>query len=184
VLDLDYGDDAEFLESRTPSSEFAEYCDRMIGAALKSLDIPYSFYDESFTNYSGARQALLQYEQSAACKRTDVQQVLDRLTAWRLGLFIEDGYLSLPNGMRLSDFRWEWIPVGLPWIDPLKEIKADALAISSGISSRQRVARARGMDWMQIADELTQEKRIMREKGLSSDSAEIDGDENDIEDHN
>ena len=57
-LDLDAGDRAEFLESKNPSTEFQSFTQSMIGVALKSLDIPYSFYAENFTNYSGARQAL------------------------------------------------------------------------------------------------------------------------------
>ena len=167
LLDLDPGDDADFMESKTPSTEFADYCDRMIAAALKSLDIPYSFFDESHTNYSGARQALLQYEQSAANKRADLQQLLNQMTAWRLGLFVEDGILSLPRGMRLGDLKWEWIPTGLPWVDPLKESQADAMAVATGLSSRQRIAKSRGNDWFTIADELEQENEILREKGIT-----------------
>jgi hypothetical protein len=53
----------------------------MIQTALKGLDIPYSFFDEAHTNYSGARQALLQYEQSADVKRHDVR--LSHLTSSR-----------------------------------------------------------------------------------------------------
>ena len=55
-LDLEAGDRAEFLESHTPSSEFQSFTNVMIAVALKSLDIPFSFYDESHTNYSGQRR--------------------------------------------------------------------------------------------------------------------------------
>jgi len=173
LLDLDPGDDAEFIESNTPSTEFSAYCEKMIGASLKALDIPYSFYDESFTNYSGARQALLQYEQSAQCKRADVQQFLNQLTAWRVGLWIEDGELALPKGMMLGDVTWDWIPAGLPWIDPLKEVNADVTAIQAGLSSRQQVCRERGQDFFSIADQLAQEHAYMKEKGLISDPVEV-----------
>ena len=63
TLDLDSGDDAEFLESRNPSTEFQAFMQEVIGEALKSLDIPYGAWNESFTDYSGSRSALLQYEQ-------------------------------------------------------------------------------------------------------------------------
>lgn len=165
-LDLEPGDRAEFLESHTPSSEFQAFTQAMISTALKALDIPYSFYAENFTNYSGARQALLQYEQSADTKRADVQHLLDHLTAWRLGMFVQDGRLSLPAGVTVADLNWEWVARGLPWIDPLKEAQADAAAIDAGLSSRQRRCKERGEDWFEIADELAQEQEYLKAKGI------------------
>lgn len=152
-LELKGDDRAEFLESKNPSGEFQNFTSTMIGAAIKSLDIPYSFYDESFTNYSGSRQALLQYEQSAKVKRADVRQLLNNLTAWRLSLFIQDGDLTLPAGMTISGMGWEWVAAGLPWIDPLKETKADIEAVAAGMASTLEVVKRRGRDAYEIADE-------------------------------
>jgi capsid protein len=75
VFDLDDGDRAEFLESKNPSTEFQQFTETTIAVALKALDIPYSFYSENFTNYSGSRLAYLQYEQSAENKRADVRRM-------------------------------------------------------------------------------------------------------------
>ncbi len=55
VLDFDREDDVKFLESQQPSDQFRAYTQLVSMMALKALDIPYSFYDESFTNYSGQR---------------------------------------------------------------------------------------------------------------------------------
>src|SRR5699024_6373546 len=60
-LDLDPGDKAEFLESNQPSSQFADFMQQVIALSLKSLDLPYSFHDESFTNFFGSRAAMMQY---------------------------------------------------------------------------------------------------------------------------
>jgi len=167
LLNLDPGDRAEFLESRQPSSEFQAFCQVVIGASLKSLDIPYSFFDESFSTYSGSRQALLQYEQSANEKRQDLRDdVLNPITAWRLALWLIDGRLELPAGLTLADLRWEWIATGLPWIDPLKEVNADLKAIGGAISSRTRVLKKQGLDFHDIADELAEEKEYLEAKGL------------------
>jgi len=165
-LELDDGDRAEFLESKSPSTEFQAFSQVMIATALKALDIPYSFYDEAHTNYSGARQALLQYEQSADVKRQDVRDLLNRLTAWRLGHFIADGVLELPAGMALRDLRWEWIARGIPWIDPLKEVNADIAAVGAGLSSRGRVLKRQGLDFAEVARELAAENELLAELGL------------------
>lgn len=166
-LDLDPGDRAEFLESKNPSSEFQAFTQSMVMVALKALDIPYSFYDESHTNYSGSRQALLQYQLSADVKRNDNRELLNRITAWRLGLFIQDGELELPAGMRLSDLRWEWIPKNIRWIDPLKEVTADISAINARLKSPQQIAKEGGGDAFETIDEIAEYEAYAKEKGVS-----------------
>ena len=62
MLDLDPQDVAEFMQSNNPSANWQAFMNMVIAAALKALDIPYSFYDESHTNYSGSRGAWLHAE--------------------------------------------------------------------------------------------------------------------------
>jgi capsid protein len=171
LLDLEPGDRAEFLESKSPSTEFQAFTQTMIQTALKGLDIPYSFFDEAHTNYSGARQALLQYEQSADVKRHDVRLMLNNLTAWRLRLFLADGVLELPRGMTLADLRWEWIAKGIPWIDPLKEVNADIAAIGAGLASRTDVLKQQGKDFYDVADQLAAENEYLDSLGLPTNVA-------------
>lgn len=168
VFDLDPEDIAEFLESKQPAQEFQAFMELMFSLTLKALDIPYSFYNESFTNYSGSRQALLLYEQSANAKRADVQELLDALTVWRLAIWILEGRLKLPLGMTIGDLTWEWQASGLPWIDPLKETKADSEAIANRTTSRHQIARRMGRDWMEILDELSIEEKELERRGFRS----------------
>jgi lambda family phage portal protein len=169
IVELDPTDDAEFLESATPSNEFQAFMLQGIQAALKSLDIPFSFYDESHTNYSGARQAWIMYEQSCESKRNQLRQLLNNLTVWRLSLFIADGHLNVPAGMSMDDIVFEWIPAGIPWIDPLKEVTANALAVKSGLKSRQMLCKENGDDFFTIVDQIAQENEYLAQKGLNTD---------------
>lgn len=150
---LDPGDKATFLENKTNADEFISFTKLELALALKSLDIPYSFFDESFTNYSGARQALLQYEDSAQTKRADNECLLDDILEWRLQLWILDGTLTLPASFAkgIDDMNWEWIAAGKPWIDPIKEATAASIAIDRGISSTVREAKERGLDAYDLA---------------------------------
>ncbi len=166
-ITLPAGDDASFLESKNPSSEFQSFMQTGIQIGLKSLDIPYSFFSENYTNYSGARQALLMYEQSAATKRKRNKQLLTNLTLWRLQMFIADGELVLPDGMKLSDIQFEWVHAGIPWIDPLKEAQADSARVAGNTASRQQLSRERGQDWFDTADELAEELLYLKAKGLA-----------------
>ena len=161
IIQLSPDDEIKFIESMQPSSEFQTFLQSTIALSLKSLDIPFSFYDEKYTNYSGARQAMLMYFQSAREKQRDVQELLNTLTHWRLTLWILAGIITLPTGMTISDLRWEWHPTGMPWIDPTKEVIGDQKAIESHLNSRQRITKRMGNDWKEIEKELAEEQKIL-----------------------
>ena len=171
LLDLEPGDKAEFLESKTPAPEFQSFAQLMISVALKSLDIPFSFFDESFTNFYGSRGALLHYQKACEAKRADVRDVLRKLTAWRMSLWIDDGVLSLPAGRGVSDLNWEWIPAGLAWWDPAKEIRGDVEAINAGLRTRSEIrAEKYGDDWIDVVDQLARERQALEDRGLLDDA--------------
>jgi capsid protein len=162
LLDLDPGDQADFLEAQSPSLEFQQFASTIIAAALKALNIPYSFYSEDFTNYSGARQAYLQYEQSAEIVRQDVRELLDWWTAWRLSLAVQDGKLPIAA----LDARWEWIHRGMPWLDPLKEIQAELFAIDSSLDNYEDVAQRHGRNVYENIDKNARVRAYAEEAGV------------------
>ena len=163
VLELEPEDEATFMESKQPSTELQTFLDFVIMLAMKALDIPYSFFREDFTNYSGARQALILYLLSVKEKQQDVQELLNSLTYWRLTLWIANGIITLPPGMTISDLQWEWHSVGVPWIDPTKEVIGDTKAVELGVNTRTRIVkRTSGADWLtDILPELKKEHEEM-----------------------
>jgi hypothetical protein len=103
-----------------------------ISIALKSLDIPFSWYDEAYVNFSGGKQATINYEKSASVKRGENQELLDDWTAWRLQIAIDDGELEVPEGVVLA---WEWQHAGTPWLDPLKEAVGNIASVGASLES-------------------------------------------------
>lgn len=167
LLDLEDGDDAKFLESQQPSSQFQDFTHLVIACALKSLDIPYSFYDESHTNFFGSRAAWMHYERSCLFKRADLLDVLNQLTTWRLLLAVLDGELVLPRDVEFSDLQWEWVPLGMPWWDPAKEINGDLAAIRAGLDHPQRITKDRGKgDFYDNVDQIAVALEYARSKGV------------------
>ena len=51
VLDLDPGDRAEFLSGSSPSANLQAFTQPVLTVGRKALDIPFSFFDESHTNF-------------------------------------------------------------------------------------------------------------------------------------
>lgn len=167
MLDLSPGDRAEFLESKTPATETTQFLKLVIHVALKSLDIPYSFFDESFTNFYGSRGGLIQYLKGCRHKQQDLQELLDEITSWRLGMAVADGDIILPPGMDFQMVDWEWVPDGVPWWDPAKEVAGHGMAIAAGLDSPQRVCRTSGTDFYENIDAIAHANAYARERGVT-----------------
>ena len=165
-LELEPGDKAEFLESKTPSTEFRNYGEFAIAVALLSLDLPFTFFDVTKANFAASRLQIWQYEQTCKPKRDDLRDWLDALTYWRLQLAVRDGELKLPAGWTVADLvgKWEWVHSGIPWIQKLADIKADAVAVDRGFSSTVRVCKEQGVDAYALVDEEAEYRKYRRAK--------------------
>ncbi len=167
ILDLDPGDRAEIMESKQPSAEFRDFLNSVIMLAIKSLDIPFSLYDESFTNFYGSRGGLIQYIKSAKSKREDVREFLDDVTRWRLNLAILDGDLILPRGTDASFLKWEWTPDGVPWWDPVKEVKGNREAVAAGFTTPQRVCKETDSDFFDNVEDIATAQKFAEDRGVA-----------------
>jgi capsid protein len=167
ALDMERGDDVELLESKTPATEVVNFLKLQIHVALRALDIPYSFFDESFTNFYGQRGSFLSYLQSAQVKREANIEALDAWTRWRLALAVADGELELPEGWTFDQIEWLWLPVGQPWWDPAKEITASLLEIGAGLNSPQEVCHSLGRDFERNVDATAAAMKYAADKGVT-----------------
>jgi len=165
-IDLNPGEKAEVIESKQPSTEFQNFTQLVLQVALKSLDIPFSFYDESHTNFFGSRAAWLHYERSCKDKRDDQIEMRRNYTQWKLQSWIAGGRLVLPTNMRQSDVLFEWVPRGMPWWDPSKEINGHIAAIKAGLDTPQRICRATGTDYFDNVDAISKALAYAEQKGV------------------
>lgn len=162
-LELEPDEDADFMESHTPSTETQAFLQVVIGAAIKSIDLPYSFYAENFSNYSGSRQALLMYEQSAKVKREDVRELEDHLTAWRVVRWWLEGEFGRAS---LNDIGWLWIPAGLPWIDPEAETNAEIAQVNGGLDNPIDICRRHGGNFFHNIDQIAAANKYAADNGV------------------
>jgi len=168
LLDLDPGDDAKFLKSDSPGANTREFLAAVAMVALKALDIPYSFFDESFTNFYGSVGAWRHYDRSCVSKRSDIQAFLNWWMVKRVALGIVRGELRIPAGLTLANPWWEFVPSGMPWWDPSKEINADLQRVMAGWGTPQQIAKERGVgDWFQNIEETGRALEFARTKGVS-----------------
>lgn len=168
-FDFEPGEAATVIESKTPATETVAFFRLMIHAALKSLDIPFSFFDESFTNYYGQRAAEIGYRESCVEKIADLVVFLDDWTRWAMAIDIADGRLKLPPGTDLDAVAWEWVPAGKPWWDPSKEIRGRSDAIAKGLDTPQRACRETGSDYFDNIDQIAAAQEYAQRKGVTID---------------
>jgi capsid protein len=166
VMDMDPGEGVAAVESGVPGPSFDQFMDLVIAVGLKSFDIPYSFYNERFTNYSGSRTAWLHYERSCEDKRADQVEARRRWTLWQMQRWIADGLWSPPSGKTIGDMRFQWVARGMPWWKPSEEIVGDLKAIAGGLDNPQRVCHQRDKgDVYDNIDKTIEVIKYARERG-------------------
>jgi len=189
-LDLDPGDKADFLKSDNPGSNTREFIGVVLAIALKALDLPFNFYDESHTNFFGSRAAWLLYDRSCQSKRDDVAEFLRKITVWLYQGWIVSGQLVLPAGARVSDLMFEWVHRGMPWWDPAKEIRGNVEAIKAGLDNPYRICKEAGrgefeenIDAIARAQEYARQRGVVLDYGQQPEPAQMPDDiEDDAED--
>ena len=72
-----------------------------------------------------------------------------------------------------------WVPTGLPWWDPQKEVAGHKAAIEAGFTSYQRVCRENGVDFEEIMQERKEAEELADKLGVtlvtaSTSSATVD----------
>jgi len=119
----------------------------LLGVAA-SLGLPYHLVtgDVCQANYSSLRAELVEF-------RRRVQQLQHGVIAHQLcrpvwARWLETarlaGRLDLPDPTAAR--MVQWIPPRWDWVDPLKDIQAQVLAMEAGITSRRKVVEATGYD--------------------------------------
>ena len=165
MLDLNKDDTIEMIESKTPSTEFVAGSYLFIQIAMLALDIPITSFDSRRSSFSARIADLNEYQVSAEGKRTKNRHVREEYSDW-----VIDTIWNTPNspwplravaesaGMNLMDVKQsvEWIPSGAPWLDKLKQVKGDELAMKLRLDNPIDASRRRGVDVFKNIDKAIQ----------------------------
>ena len=167
ILDLDSGEEAKFLSNNTPESDTQAFWQDMTALVLKSLNIPFSFWNESFTNFNGSRTALILYLRSVEKWRRDQVAFRNDWFKWRLKVGQLKGEISLPSNFEVDEINWRWIPTGIQYWDAMKEANADIALIEAGLRTRSEIRRERfGDDWDIMIEKSAEETQKLKDLGL------------------
>ena len=181
-MELAMGENVSTIESKTPSDELVNFTKLLSRAGFLAMDLPYSFFDSSDASYSAQRMDLILYEIGNAVKREPMQNLLQLIAKWKLSRWTRNDpremgdsepRIVLPRGIELENLTYEWVPQGIPWVDPAKESKADEAAIRNGLVSRTYIAKKRNLPRLrQTFDELEREESEISRRGITIQAAD------------
>lgn len=145
--DLRPGEDIGMISPNRPNSGLEAFRDGQMRAAASGVGVSYSSLSKNYNGtYSAQRQELVeQYGHYEMLREEFVSVCLAPI--WRR--FVDVARLVIGHRMfigidPLTLYHADFIGPARPWIDPKKEIEADILRISSGISSRHQIIQERG----------------------------------------
>jgi capsid protein len=151
TLNLLEGEKADTIESNTPPESVKAYTELAIRSALLALDIPYSFFDGTGTNFAKVIADRKMYEIAAEAKMEKNLAAYEEYVDWKLWMWTQDGTLPMPYE-EIRDYV-HVRPYPSPWLDKASEIDAEERAISLGIKSIPQLARERGVDPFEVLEQ-------------------------------
>lgn len=173
-FDLDKDEKIELIHSSNPSTQTQQFLELSIAIAIKALDLPFNFFDESSTNFFGSKAAWIQYDRACDHKRADQLELHRKYTIWRMTRwmlptdFSGTGEIILPRSMDLKDVKWKWVPRGMPWWNPNEELTVDLMAAAAGLKTLQQICDERGLGiWTDNLKGLSAEFARAKELGFT-----------------
>lgn len=176
VMIGEVGDKASVLQSNRPGGNFNAFLEVVMRAMAASTGQTYETLTRDFskTTYSSARAALLEAWRTILYYRDFLQrhycQPIWEMVweeAWLRGL------LPIPSGA--VDFYdaphlWTaatWMGPARGYIDPVKEVEANIMAVRALMKNMVDVHAEQGRDWRDSLRQSARERRMMREENLT-----------------
>ena len=111
--------------------------------------------DLTGVNYSSIRAGLLEFRRR--CEQFQHQQIVFQFcrpvwAAWIQAALLSGALKADPNDSALYDVKW--VPPGWPWVDPLKDVRANVMEVRAGFKSRSNVVSEQGEDIEAVDDEI------------------------------
>jgi lambda family phage portal protein len=163
------GEDVKFSSPADVGGGYEAFQYRTLLSIAASVGLPYHLVtgDVRQANYSSLRAELVEF-------RRRVGQLQHGVIAHQLCRPIWRRWLeaaTISGALDLDDLNTalpvQWIPPRWDWVDPLKDIQAQLLAIEAGLLSRRKAVEATGYDIEEIDRENAADRERAEELGLT-----------------
>jgi len=159
-----------------PHAQFDAFCKAALRGISSAIGCSYHSLanDLENVNFSSIRAGTLEERDMwMAVQRWLITTLLVPVYEDWLDMALLRGAVLLPNGSALPlakkakfvDHQWQgrrW-----QWVDPLKDMAANVLAIENGLTSPQQVAAQTGRDIEEVIDDLARFQELLKAKGVT-----------------
>ena len=173
---LPAGYDFKHFNPDYPHAQFDAFCKGTLRGIASAIGCSYHSLanDLEGVNYSSIRAGTLEERDMwMAVQRWFITALLVPVYENWLDMALLGGSVLLPNGSALPlakkakflDHQWQgrrW-----QWVDPLKDMAANVLAIENGLTSPQQVATQTGRDIEEVVDDLKRFQDLLKAKGVT-----------------
>ena len=167
------GEDVKFSTPADVGAAYETFLRVQLRSIAAGMGITYEQLTGDLTgvNYSSIRAGLLEFRRR--CEQFVHQVMVFQMcrpiwTAW-LRAAILAGALDI-DSEDAALYEVRWIPPGFAWVDPLKDIKAQILAVRAGFISRSEVVSQGGYDAETIDREIAADNERADSLGLRHES--------------
>lgn len=162
------GEDVKFSSPADVGGGYEAFQYRTLLAVSASLGLPYHLVtgDVRQANYSSLRAELVEFRRRIGQLQHGVMAHQLCRPIWRR--WLETAVLSGALGADPVTARpVQWIPPRWDWVDPLKDIQAQVLAMEAGLTSRRKVVEATGYDIEEVDRENAADATRASDLGLT-----------------
>ncbi len=163
------GEDVKFSSPADVGGGYEAFQYRTLLSIAASVGLPYHLVtgDVRQANYSSLRAELVEFRRRIGQLQHGVIAHQLCRPIWRhwLETAVLSGALDLSDPVAARPVQW--IPPRWDWVDPLKDIQAQVLAMEAGITSRRKVVEATGYDVEEVDRENAADAKRVADLGLS-----------------
>lgn len=173
IVRLDPGEDVTVADPADSGSTYEPFQYRTLLQVSAALGIPYAYLTNDMVkgNFANSRLSLMEFRRRVEAWQHSVlvYQLCRPVWARWMDLVALSRAATLPNyaARRASYVACSWLPPRWQWVDPLKDINAEATEIEAGLKSRTQALSERGYDVEDVDAEIAADRR--REKALGLD---------------
>lgn len=170
ITEMNAGDEANVVDPKNAAEDatgFVKLLQRLVGSAM-GVSYEAASRDMSETNYSSARQGIIEDDLTYAEELDGLHAVMDEIYETFLISAVLAGQISIPGFWENKRMYMQhvWVGSPKPWIDPLKEANANRIALETGQKTFQEIAAERGRDWRKQIDDMAEVVQYAQKKGI------------------
>ncbi|MCD8294671.1 MAG: phage portal protein [Clostridia bacterium] len=170
IKELNAGDDVSVVNPQGQATDATQYIklqQRLI-AAGQGISYEATSRDMSESNYSSARQGIIEDDMTYAAEKEMLMDAMDEIYETFIISMWLAGELEAKDFWDNKDKYFEHIWVAAPkkWIDPQKEAGANQIALQTGQKTFKQIAAEQGRDWKDQVDEIIEVLKYGKKHGI------------------